>query len=384
MTRASRSVLFAILSAVAFVTVQAKTPLSAEKMWSLKRLGDPAISPDGKLAVVPVTHYDVKENKGFTDLWSVPTAGGPARQLTSDAAADTSPTFSPDGRWIAFVSKRGTDEQNQIYVIAVDGGEARRVTNIPTGAGIPKWFPDSQRIAFVSEIWGDLTRWEDQVRRVKERADSKMSAKVWNRAPIAYWDHHLDDREPHVFSIALEGGEPTAITRMSGFFLSKNEYDAFSYDVSPDGEEIAIATNTDKTGVDPNFDIVLLASCGCKPARNLSTDNPSGDDEPRYSPDGRHLVWLRQEIKGFYADRQRLMLHERAPGKTRELTENWDRSADNLVWLPDGKGLLGAIDDAATQRIYRFDLKGTTPKRVTTTPSFHYMEIGRASCRERV
>ncbi len=371
MVRTSRLVFFTVLSAMALGVVQAKAPLSAEKMWSLKRLGDPAISPDGKLAVVPVTHYDLKENKGFTDLYVVQVAGGSARQLTSDAAADTSPTFSPDGRWIAFVSKRGTDEQNQIYVIAVDGGEARRVTNVPTGASIPRWFPDSKRIAFVSEIWSDLTRWEDQGKRVKDRAESKMSAKVWNRAPIAYWDHHLDDREPHVFSIPLDGGEPTAITRMSGFFLSKAEYDAFSYDISPDGAEIAIATNTDKTGVDPNFDIVVLASCGCKPAKNLSTDNPAGDDEPRYSPDGRHLVWLRQEIKGFYADRQRLMLHERASAKTRELTENWDRSADNLVWMPDGKALLGAIDDAATQRIYRFDVKGGAPKRITTTPSFH-------------
>ena len=124
-----RHLLFLIVTCLGatIAAAQSKAPLSAEKMWSLQRLADPAISPDGRLAVVPVTRYDVAENKGLTDLWLIPTAGGPARQLTSDAAPDTQPVFSPDGRWIAFVSKRTNDEQNQIYVIAVDGGEARRV-----------------------------------------------------------------------------------------------------------------------------------------------------------------------------------------------------------------------------------------------------------------
>ena len=90
--------------------------LTAEKMWALKRLGDPAITPDGRTAVVPVTSYDIGENKGLTDLWLVPVAGGEARQLTSDKASDNQPTVSPDGKWIAFISKRGDDGENQVYV----------------------------------------------------------------------------------------------------------------------------------------------------------------------------------------------------------------------------------------------------------------------------
>src|SRR6186997_2982856 len=123
--------------------------LTAEKMWTLKRLADPSITPDGVTAVVPVTTYDIGENKALTDLWLVPVAGGPARQLTSDKASDTQPTVSPDGKWIAFVSKRGDDAESQIYVIAIDGGEARRVTNLPTGAGVPRWLPDSKHLVFV-------------------------------------------------------------------------------------------------------------------------------------------------------------------------------------------------------------------------------------------
>src|SRR6185503_11918189 len=264
---------------------------TAERMWALKRLSDPAITPDGKFAVLPVTTYDIAENKGFTDLWMVPVAGGPARQLTSDKASDTQPTVSPDGQWIAFVSKRGDDTENQVYVIATNGGEARRVTNIPTGVSVPKWFPDSKRIAFVSEVWPDLVRWEDQAARKKERETSKMTARVWTHAPISHFDHFLDDTEPHLFSISIDGGETTAITRLSGYWLSKAEYDSYSFDLSPDGLEVAFSANVDKSGISPNYDLILLPTCGCKPARDITTASKTDDFSPRYSPDGRRLAF---------------------------------------------------------------------------------------------
>jgi dipeptidyl aminopeptidase/acylaminoacyl peptidase len=379
MVRLLRSVLLPLACVVAMASVHAKAPLSAEKMWSLTRVGEPALSRDGRFAVVPATRYDIAENKGLTDLWLLPVAGGPARQLTSDPAPDTQPAVSPDGRWIAFVSRRGKDEQSQIYVIPVDGGEARRLTDVPTGASVPKWFPDNRRIAFVSSIWTDLASWEDQGKRLKEREDSKMSAKVWDHAPISYWDHFLDDRETHLFAIDLSGGEPVAITRQSGYSLSRQETDASSYDISPDGTEVAFSANLDKSGVDTNFDVIILPSCGCQPARDITTDNAANDGDPRYSPDGRYLAFTQQRTRKFYADRARLMLQERATGKTRGLTEDWDRSVGTPMWLPDSKGMVAVIDDAATQRVYRFDVAGGAPKAITTSPSFGGVAVGKSA-----
>jgi hypothetical protein len=133
--------LWLALGALCFSTVLAAAdrdianllPFTAERMWALKRLGEPAITPDGRRAIVPVTTNDIAENRGLTDLWIVPLDGSAATQLTSDKANDTQPTVSPDGKWVAFVSKRGDDTENQLYVIAIDGGEARRVTRLPTG-----------------------------------------------------------------------------------------------------------------------------------------------------------------------------------------------------------------------------------------------------------
>ena len=377
MRRSLRPVSFLLACLAVATAVAQNAPFTAEKMWTLERLGEPTLSLDGRIAVLPVTRYNVAENKGLTDLWLLPTAGGPARQLTSDPAADSQPTFSPDGKWIAFLSKRGDDKETQVYVIAADGGEARRVTHVPTGADVPKWFPDSRHLAFVSSIWTDLVRWEDQAARLQDRQDAKMTARVWDHAPIAYWDHLLDDREPHLFSIDINGGEPVAITRLSGFTLSKADVDAFSYDISPDGTEVAFTTNIDRSGIEPNFDVIVLPACGCKPAKNITPTSPADDGEPRYSPDGKWLGFVQQRIKGFYADRGRLMLFDRATGKVRGLTENWDRTVSHANWLPGSKALIASIDDAATQRVYRFDITGATPKAITTSPSFTALALSK-------
>ncbi|MGB5131453.1 MAG: S9 family peptidase [Steroidobacteraceae bacterium] len=366
--------LLALAPVAALGADAAPAPLSAETMWKIQRVGDPALSPDGRQAVFPVTAYDEENDKGEADLYLVPTAGGAARRLTSMPGKESGAAWSPDGRWIAFVAKRSDDKESQLYVLPTDGGEATKVGDIPTGVTAPKWFPDSKRIAFISRVWPDVTDWKKAAERLKEREDSKMKAQAWSRPPIAYWDHWIDDRQAHVFSIPLEGGAPTAITLGTGYELTRQELDGQAYDISPDGSEVAFVADIDATGVDQNFDVFVVPATG-GPARNLTTDNAGDDENPRYSPDGRWLLHTRQTIKGFYGDSYQAWLIDRKTDARRRLAADWDRSLNGMVWSPDSKSIFAAIDDAGTERISRIDITNGRHAPVTTSASFSSLAI---------
>jgi dipeptidyl aminopeptidase/acylaminoacyl peptidase len=364
-----RSALLLVACGFACGAVSAKTPIDSETMWRLQRIGAPTISPDGKSIVAPVTRYDLKESKGRTTLWLFPKDGGEARALTSESADASAPAYSPDGRWLAFTSKREGDEVAQLYVLPIGSpGEARRVTEVPTGVGGIRWFGDSQRLGFVTRVWPDKD-WKAMAAELKARKENKSSARSWDRAPIRYWDQWIDDREAHVYSVSLTGGEPQALTLGSGYSLMPQDPGAGSYDISPDGRQIAFVADSAKNAVEPNPDIWLL-DIGKKDPRNLTPDNPGNDSSPRFSRDGKQLAFAQQTIKGFYGDTRRLVLHDLKRASNRVVTGDWDRSADNLVWTPDGKSLVGAIDDAGTSRLYEIFTDNRKPRAITGVGDF--------------
>lgn len=341
-----------------------RAPLSAESMWRLKRIGAPAIAPDGAAVVAPVGSYDLDKSTSRTTLWLFPLDGGPARPLTADTADASAPAYSPDGRWLAFTAKREGDDAAQVYLLPIrDGGEARRLTEVPTGAGAIKWFADSRRIAFASRVWPDKD-WKAAAEELKRRKDSKVSARSWDKAPIRYWDRWLDDRQVHVYAIGIDGGEPIALTLPSGRPLIDTDLSAADYDLSPDGRSIAFVSDTARSGVDANPDVWLL-TIGTAEARNLTADNPGNDAAPLFSPDGRSLAFVRQTIKGFYADTRKLFVHDLGRGTQRPVAADWDRSATVSSWTPDGRALIGAIDDAGTSRLYEIPVGRGAPRAIT-------------------
>ena len=284
--------------------------------------------------------------------------------------------ISPDGATVAFVSQRNGDTAPQLYLMSLAGGEPARLTNVPTGVAQPKWFPDGKRIAFLSRVWSDLDTMDKQAARLKERADARSSAQVWDGGPVYFWDTWIDDRQLHVMSVPVTGGDPSNLTLGTGFELPRTavQLDSPLYDIAPDGKELAFVADSNPAANVVNLD-VFTVPVGGNAAVNRTSSNKASDTVPLYSPDGRWLVWGQQRIVGFYGDIKRLMLLDRRSGAVRQVVdEAWDRSAEGLAWAPNSKHLYGAIDDAGSVRVYEFPLEGK-PRAITGDETFSSLAV---------
>src|SRR5580700_8601955 len=138
------SIIAACVMAPLVSAAQATTPvkpITHEKLWMMKRVGAPVVSPDGKWVVYSVLEPSYEPDKEVSDLWAAAADGSsPPRRLTHTRAAEKGVVWSPDSRAIAFATKREGDEVEQVYVLDLaGGGEARRITSLSTGAGSPQW-----------------------------------------------------------------------------------------------------------------------------------------------------------------------------------------------------------------------------------------------------
>ncbi|HWS71339.1 MAG TPA: S9 family peptidase, partial [Thermoanaerobaculia bacterium] len=190
------------------VRIPAKKPLTHETMWLMKRVGAPAVSPDGRWVVFSVTEPAYEEKEQTADLWIVSAdASSAPRKLTSTKAAESDVAWSPDSRQIAFSAKREGDEVNQIYILNVaEAGEAQRVTNVSTGARSPQFRPDGGAILFTSTVYPGAADDEANKKAAKEKKDQKYKVRVYESFPIRNWDRWMDDQQPHVFVQSLESG----------------------------------------------------------------------------------------------------------------------------------------------------------------------------------
>ena len=356
---------------------RSKRPLSVEDLWAIKRIGSPTLSPDGRLACAAVTAYDMEKNEGRTELWLFPTDGGRAKRLTA-GDKDSEPCWSPDGKWIAFAAKRKDDEEPQVYLIAPDGGEAQRLTSISTGALGLRWFPDSKRIAFISWLWPELATDKEQAKRRKERKEAKVKAHLSERAEYRFWDHWLTDgRVPHVIAADIGTGRTRDLLAGTGLALQPWEPSSELYDISPDGRELALTVDlAPEPGMMNETDIAVV-SLATGRHRTLTADSGFGDATPRYSPDGRHVVWNSYNLKRAFNDQGRLTLYDRRSGRTRRLAPRLDRVTTRHAWAPDSAALYLLVEDRGRHGLFRLGLGDALPTPVAPSGTIGGFAVSR-------
>jgi dipeptidyl aminopeptidase/acylaminoacyl peptidase len=368
MTRTLRGALLALLAALpALVRADApaaKKPMTVEDLWALQRVGAPALSPGGKTAAFTVSTYDPEEDRSNADIWLLDVTTGAARRLTSNKASDTSPVFSPDGKRLAFLSRRDGDKATQLYVIALDGGEAERLTEMPLGVSNPKWFPDGKRIAFVSSVVGGDGTPESTKKALEAREKSKVKANVSEDRLFRYWDRWLtNDEWPHIFSVDVATRKVTDLLPGSRRFFDLQDGTG-RFDVAPDGNAIVFAANaTDPPYRKLNQDLFLVPAAGGAP-RNLTEGNPAADGDPVFSPDGKTIAFTREVRADDWPDYRRLALLDLATGKSRMLTDGWENGVGSISFAADGRTIVFSAEERARTNIYAIPVAGGTPRRI--------------------
>lgn len=363
-----------------------KRPITVEDLWNVKRLGPPSISPDGKQVVVEVTTYSMKKNDSSSNLWILSTDGKKQTQLTNTAGKNSGPKWSPDGNWIAFLSKRGNDTTPQLYVIAPGGGEARRVSNMPMAPSGVKWAADSKTLYTVASVWPDTP--DDESFRKKEKAqkDNPVKALVIDDAVYRYWDRWIaDGKKPTVFAVDVPTGKHRDLLAGTGKHLPTLSPSVADFDVSPDGKELCFVADSAKDpGTDTNLDLYTLPLDKKGKPRNITAENTANDTHPVYSPDGKHLAFLRQTIKFFYADRQRLMVMERETGKAKEYAADLDRSCANPQWIARHVLVFEAEDKGMVKVFLTPGEEGVLEADFARRPSRRSVSVPRRMLHERV
>ncbi len=348
------------LAATPLLAQTARRPMQVADIDGFREVRDLDIAPDGAWVAYTVGVADLARDKDESDLWLSNWAGTEHLRLTTSPDRESKPRFSPDGKWIAFLSARPRSKQDkttgaQIWLLSRQGGEARRLTDRKGGASDFDWSPDSTRLVFVGD---DPDPEEDK------GADDETPKKpiVIDRYGFKRDnDGYLVHRRSHLYLLTVATGAIEALT--------SGDWDDEKPAWSPDGTRIAFisgrGSDADRTN-DTNV-FVMAATPGAEPRALTTWNGPDDEARPAWSPDGAFIAYLQGSEPKLYAySRNTLAVVPAAGGAPKLLTDASAIDVESPAWAPEGTALyLITVNDRARE-LARVPVTGGTLARLTS------------------
>jgi dipeptidyl aminopeptidase/acylaminoacyl peptidase len=336
-----------------------KRALRPTDVFRVRDVRDPQISPDGKWVAYTVTTADSARDKNDTDVWMASWDGKENLRITSTKDGESQPRWSPDGRYLSFLSSRDGGKGGQIWLLDRRGGEATRLTEIKGGVSAYEWSPDATRLALIvgdpeDDAGSDSTKAKTPKPIVLDRYHFKQDVQGY----LGNQRSHL-----YVYDVASKKAE----------ILTAGKYEESNPSWSPDGKLIAFVSDRSP---DPdraiNSDIYVVEARPGAEMRRVTTfdgdDNNSGS-KVAWSPDGKTLAYVRgaSSTMTIY-DQYRVAVVPVSGGAARLLTESLDRPVTSPRWTADGQSLLFLVTDDRTQYVARMRVAGGPVERLTNGP----------------